>query len=428
MDLVTFLEMLNYVLVLIFGVVLSAALTGGGTRGRQRQILGILCIFLLLVQALCYFTWGVTAAERLYPVVIHLPLVLALIFVLKRPLGVSSISVCTAYLCCQLPRWVSLTVLALTASPLAGEIIYTLAIFPLFYLLRRYFAPAAYSAMTYSRQTLLLFGSLPLAYYLFDYATTVYADFVVIEEQAIYEFLPTALIVFYVLFLTMYHTESRNKAQAELQSTMLETELKQSQGEMERLKDAAHRTAVYHHDMRHHLTMIDGFLSSGKPEEASEYIRHVQEDVSALLVRRFCENEAMNLLCSSFAEKAERIGVSLTLEVSLPGELPLSDTELCSLVSNGLENALRAVEGLEKGRQWVQFSCRVRSNNLLLEIKNPYAGEIRMQDGVPISVKENHGYGCHSIYAIARRNRGHCLFEPKDGIFTLRVALPLLQK
>ncbi len=37
-------------------------------------------------------------------------------------------------------------------------------------------AKAAYATMTYSRWTLLLFGSLPVTYYIFDYATTVYSN------------------------------------------------------------------------------------------------------------------------------------------------------------------------------------------------------------------------------------------------------------
>ena len=425
MNFLTLLEMFNYVLVLIFGVVLSASLAGGCSRGRQQQMMGALCLLFLLVQGLCYYLWGVATAERLYPVIIHLPLTLVLTFVLKKPLGVSLISVCTAYLCCQLPRWVSMTVLELTASPLASEIIYTLVIFPVFYLLWRYFAPAAHSAMTYSRHTLLLFGSLPLAYYLFDYATTVYSDVFGTQVQALYEFLPTALIVFYVLFLTLYHVQLRKKAQIELQSALLETALKKAQTEMERLKGSAHQTAVYHHDMRHHLNMIEGFLTADKPEQASEYIRRIQEDVESVSLRRYCENEAMNLLCSSFAEKAERVGVALAMEVSLPQELSLSDTELCSMVSNGLENALHAASALNGPLKWVRLHCRIKNTNLLLEIKNPYAGTISMKDGIPVSSREHHGYGCHSSRTIAQRNHGHCLFEPKDGIFTLRVALPI---
>ncbi|MBQ9836611.1 MAG: GHKL domain-containing protein [Oscillospiraceae bacterium] len=428
MELLTVFELLNYGLVLLFGLFLSVRVAGGYGHGRRPWLPYLLGLLFLLVQGLCYSLWGVVMAERFYPLIVHLPLTLVLTFVLKKPFGVSLVSVCTAYLCCQLPHWVRLTMLMLTDSPLISEITYTLCIIPAFWLLRRYFAPAAYSAMTYSRKTLLLFGSLPLAYYLFDYATTVYYDIFATQVQAIYEFLPTALIVFYVLFLALYHVQSQKEAQAELQRAMLETALKQSHGEMERLKATAHQTAVYHHDMRHHLNMIDGFLHTDKPEQASEYIRRIREDLSTISVHRYCENEAVNLLCSSFAEKAERMGVTLTMEVSLPKALPISDTELCSVVSNGLENALHAVEALDKNRRWVQFSCRIRNNNLLLEIKNPYKGKIRMQDGVPVSVQENHGYGCHSIQTIARQNRGHCLFSPENGVFTLRVALPLIEK
>ena len=428
MDLLTLFELLNYGLVLLFGLFLSVHVAGGYGHGRRPWLLYLLGLLFLFVQGLCYSLWGVVMAERFYPLIVHLPLTLVLTFVLKKPFGVSLVSVCTAYLCCQLPHWVRLTMLMLTDSLLISEITYTLCIIPAFWLLRRYFAPAAYSAMTYSRKTLLLFGSLPLAYYLFDYSTTVYYDIFATQVQAIYEFLPTALIVFYVLFLALYHVQSQKESQAELQRAMLETALKQSHGEMERLKATAHQTAVYHHDMRHHLNMIDGFLHTDNPEQASEYIHRIREDLSVIDLHRYCENEAMNLLCSSFAEKAERMGVKLTMEVSLPKALPISDTELCSMVSNGLENALHAVEALDKNRRWVQLQCRIRSNNLLLELKNPYKGKLRMQDGVPLSARENHGYGCHSIQTIARQNRGHCLFEPKDGVFTLRVALPLIEK
>ena len=46
-------------------------------------------------------------------------------------------------------------------------------------------------------------------------------------------------------------------------------------------------------------------------------------------------------------------------------------------------------------------------------------------DGLPVSEKENHGYGCYSIRAIAERHHGLCDFETKNDIFTLRVVLPL---
>ena len=85
--------------------------------------------------------------------------------------------------------------------------------------------------------------------------------------------------------------------------------------------------AIYRHDMRHHLNMIDGFLDAGKPEQALAYIRKTREDMMSISVRRFCENEAVNLICSSFADKAARMEVRLNVSARLPETLSISDTE-----------------------------------------------------------------------------------------------------
>ena len=94
--------------------------------------------------------------------------------------------------------------------------------------------------------------------------------------------------------------------------------------------------------------------------------------------RRYCENELVNLLCSSFAEKAQQHGIRLTAELRLPAALSIPNTELCTVLSNGLENAFRAVSGLDEQQRTVSLYCGVRLNKLLLEIKNPYQGEIVM--------------------------------------------------
>jgi len=425
MDFLTFLGVFNYGLVLIFGLFLSTSIAGGWKNQRQKRLIFMLCPLFLLIQSPCWLIWGVSTAKKLYPLIVHLPLVLILIFALKKRVGVALVSVCTAYLCCQLPRWVNLSFTALTDSPLVGEISYTLLIGPIFVLLSRYFVRAAHDAMTYSTQSLLLFGSLPFAYYLFDYATAVYSNALYVGIQALNEFLPTALIIFYVLFLAAYHAQVQKRTHAELQKSILEVELKQSGTELEGLRRAETQTAIYQHNMRHHLTAIAGFLSAGKTQQAEEYIKKVQADVDSITPKRFCENELVNLLCSSFAHRAEQQGIRLTVDARLPQQLSISDTELCSLLSNGLENALHAVSKLDVSFKWTELYCGIRANKLLIEIKNPYIGKISIQDSLPVSSSEGHGYGCRSIRSIAEQNGGLCTFEPERGVFTLRVVLPV---
>lgn len=426
MDFLNLLSIFNYGLVLIYGLFLSTHIVGGWNTRRQKRLVFALCPLFLLIQLFCWICWGLGTTRQLYPLITHLPLVLILIFALKKRVGVSLVSVLTAYLCCQLPRWVKLMFTALTKSSLVGEISYTVSIVLIYLLLRRYFVRIANDAMTYSSQTLFLFGSLPCVYYVYEYVMLIGSEVLQANIPALTEFFPTALTVFYVAFLAAYHIQMQKRTQAELQKSVLEVELRQSGVELESMRRAETQTAIYRHNLRHHLTAIDGFLSLGKVQQAQEYIRNVHADLMAISLKRFCENELVNLLCSAFSDRAERESVRLSVDTKLPHELSISDTELCAILSNGLENALHAVSELEAPLKWIELYGDVRLDNLLIEIKNPYEGEVSIRDGLPISNREGHGYGCQSIQSIAKQNKGLCIFEAEHGVFTLRVVLPLL--
>lgn len=134
MTLLSALTLLNYGLVLIFGLFLSTFIAGGWDNKQQKRLIFILCPLFLAAQVLSLLLWDLEFTQKLYPLIVHMPLVLILIFALKKRPTVSLISVCTAYLCCQIPRWINLSVAAVSGSALAGEISYTLrALFPSFF-------------------------------------------------------------------------------------------------------------------------------------------------------------------------------------------------------------------------------------------------------------------------------------------------------
>ena len=425
MTVLSALGMLNYGLVLAFGLFLSVDIAGGCETMRQKHFVVALCPLFLLAQVVLWLILGFEAVERLYPLIVHIPLMLSLIFALKKPVGVAIVSVSTGYLCCELPNWLRMIAADVSGSPLVGEITYTVLIVPIFFLLQRFFAHAAYETMTLSKTALMLFGSLPLAFYAVDYATTIYSDALYAGIRAINESLLAVFVVFYVIFLTAYHVQMQQRGQAEMQSSMLEAKWTQAQTEMDALRRSQTQAALYQHDMRHHLNMIEGYLDAGKPEQAAGYIRKVQAEVEAITPKRFCENELVNLMCSSFAGKAEQSGIRLDISAKLPEELAISDTELCSVLSNGLENALNAAKKMDGQERWASLYCGVKLNKLLVEIKNPCPEEIVFRDGLPVSSKPGHGYGCRSIKTITERRGGICGFRVRDGVFTLQLMFPV---
>lgn len=79
------LDIFCYVLVLIYGLALSADISTGGHVSRQQKcLLTLLCLLFLLVQGLGLVLLGERTVKQLYPLVIHVPLVLILILFMKN--------------------------------------------------------------------------------------------------------------------------------------------------------------------------------------------------------------------------------------------------------------------------------------------------------------------------------------------------------
>ncbi len=413
-------------LVLLYGTLLTIGFAGGCSSKKELREVAVLSVIILTMQIVSYSLFGLDNTRKLYPLISHLPIFLVLVFRFKRPWRVALTSILTAYLCCQLPQWIGAVTLLLFSTTLAYALGYILSLASLFILLRRYFVKAAYRAMIYSKRSLLLLGGLPLLYYLFDYATTVYTHVLYSGVRMINEFLPAAMAFFYVIFVSVYHEEVQRRTRLEMDNSMLLTQSERAKTEISALQQVQHLTSIYRHDMRHHLTLLNGYLETGEISMASEYIRQAKTDIDKIVPVRYCENNAVNLILSSFTAKSKQQDVAFSAEVKIPASLSLSDTELCALLSNGLDNAFNATAQMDRDSQRiVRINCQLHKDKLLIYISNPYKGTVTMREGLPESSQPQHGFGAKSIKMIAEKHNGYCAFEAGVRLFTLKVVLPL---
>ena len=114
------------------------------------------------------------------------------------------------------------------------------------------------------------------------------------------------------------------------------------------------------------------------------------------------------------------------MDAKLIQSLSIHETELCALLSNGLENAIEAAaHTADEQFRKVRISCPTHKDNLLIFIENSFSGNVVMENGLPQSLREWHGFGVKSISMIAEKYNGYCSFETKGEIFIMRVVLPL---
>jgi len=349
----TVLGLINYGLVLIYGLILSVDISGGWSCKKQRNFVIAAGFLFFIVQTPLWLFAGVDYVKKIYPLIVHVPLTLILIFVLKKRVSTSVLSVLTGYLCCQIPRWFSITVSAFTDCEILSEISYTIVIIAAFFILRRFFVKAANSAITASKKSMFLFGSLPAVYYFFDYATVIYSDMFYAGTQMINEFLPTVIIMFYMIFISLYHIELREKNQIELQNSILKMQLKQSEVELNMLSRSQEEMAMYRHDIRHHFVMLIEYLKNDNPQKALEYINSVYNDIEKLTPKKYCKNNSINLIFSYFENISSKAGIKFTAEVNIFQDISFPETEICTLLSNGIENAVQACARCKDQEKWI---------------------------------------------------------------------------
>ena len=418
--------LLNDAAVGVYGMILSAAFCGiTWTRG-EKWAYGLPMAAILLAQAAVYgMTTDLQLLKLLYPLVTHMPLVLVLA-IIQRKLLWPTISVLTAYLCCQLRRWLALLLTALMSGgaevQTAAELALTL---PLLLGLLYFVAPAVRTIAGYKPAMQVRFGLIPAVGYLFDYLTRIYTDLLAQGTPAAVEFMPFVCCVAYLAFVLRSSAENETRLRLEQTQENLHLQVTQATREIASLRESERRASTYRHDLRHHMQYLAGCIENGRTEQAQAYIREVCAEIESQKVRVFCENETVNLILSAFAGRAEESGVPLRVRAEVPHFIPVAETDLCVLLSNALENALHACQRLRQAGQPCDIELVVyeKSGKFFLQVTNTCPPGVTFEKGLPVTREPGHGIGVRSICSIAERYNGMYSFSEKDGRFVLRVSL-----
>ena len=421
---VTVIGLLRFGFSLVFGIAVSVLFAGIEPTRKNRLVAGLLCVIFLFVQTASWWILGLDLTSKLYPLIIHLPLIVIFSLYYKRLWLISAVSVLSGYLCCQAPRWGGLLAGAALGSGIADHVFYIAAVFLFYYFLKRYVAGSVRQLMEVSTKSCLFLGGVPLFYYMFDYATTIYTDVLYRGAKWAVQFMPSTISVFYFAFVILYYAETQKQATLQRERDMLDAQFRLAQTEFASLRQLQQNAASYRHDMRHHFALLQGLASKGHLEEIKEYLRTAQSDMDAITPMRFCENETVNLILSAFAAKAKKSGILLTIEAKLPDSLPFSDTELCSLLSNALENAIQASEPIpDSNKRSIRLRLYSKNTKLCIDIRNSYETEPIFHKGLPVSKKQGHGFGTKSMAHIVEKHGGVYRFSVKDGWFIFQATI-----
>lgn len=424
----TIIVLFRSAIVLVFGVAVSLLFVGVEDTWAGKLASTIFYALILLIQLLCWQILGLQTTMKLYPFITHIPSVVFLVIYFKRPWLISISSVLTAYLCCQIPKWIGSMTAVVFRGRFADHIGYFIAMCLVYYLLKKYVADSVRQLIERSKRTCLLFAAVPFLYYLFDYATTVYTELLYSGAREAVQFTPSVICTFYLVFVLLYYNETQKQTMAQRERDIIASQFQYARLELDAMRQMQKNTVIYRHDMRHHLSLIGSYATDGDLTKIKKYLASTEAAIDALTPIRYCEHETVNLILSSFENKAKKLQVTLHADVKLPDVLEMNDTELCSLLSNALENAIFAASQVEEEKlRKVYFHAVINDDRLVISTENAYVGKIDMEGELPKSNKKEagHGFGIKSMVDIVELHGGLYSFDTEGGVFILRLMLPL---
>jgi sensor histidine kinase regulating citrate/malate metabolism len=177
-----------------------------------------------------------------------------------------------------------------------------------------------------------------------------------------------------------------------------------------KLTEMNEHLACLRHDYKHQLNTMQKMLESGQREEVQAYLAKLRTTAKDGAIMEYCISPALNALLNNFAERCEREGISLTIEIiSLPQGV-IHDYELCVIVGNLLENAIAACLRTPQGREpFIYLSMRPHEDRYGINVENSFDG-ILANDGKELhSTKKDGGLGIKSIKATIKRHEGEYL-------------------
>lgn len=416
------LAFLHHGTTLLFGIYISALFLGiRMTRKNITALFGFACI-VGIVYTLTFVMSGENVAKQIYPLIIHLPLILFLHFFYKYKTMLCIFSVFTAYLCCQISNWIGIAAVNLFHFDwvyYVTRIIVTIAVF----ILLRFVLDSMTQLMQKPAKIILIFGLMPFVYYIFDYGTNVYTELLYSGLEIVVEFLGFVLCIAYILFLVLYFKQYEEKCEVEQRSQIAKMKWEQSEKEIEAIRRSEYTINILRHDMRHFLANISAFIDNGEIEEAQAYIREIIDNTDKVAMRKYCKNDIVNMILSFYEGQIKNNKIDFQYSVRIPEKLHFSDVDITAILSNGLENAIQAVLLLEEDKRYIKLDLYINDNKLLLSIKNTFAERPVFRDGLPQSRENGHGFGTQSIWSTVEKLKGNCQFSVDQNLFVLQVIL-----
>lgn len=255
----------------------------------------------------------------------------------------------------------------------------------------------------------------------------------ILGSHAVYSFgnsLAVSIVfsAFYVIHQLIYYLYYVLVKQHRLASDMatMQTKLEQDLEYYKRSEALTQEYRSLRHELKNHFSVMETLLHEKRYDQLQQYFEEYAGSTTPHLEEFICPNPLISSVISHQINTARSAGIQLDVVAAVPESLPIPDADICSLLSNLLDNSIEGC--LCTGETSVRATIHSKNGFLFITVVNPAPPDILERNPELLTTKKNatgHGYGIPIIRQIAEKYDGCVTFTMDGGYFTADVMLSL---
>lgn len=191
-------------------------------------------------------------------------------------------------------------------------------------------------------------------------------------------------------------------------------------------KEQQKDTIKFRHDWKNHMLLLQEMLKKEEYEKAEEYFKELTKAVPESATKIATGNELVDIIVSTKVNVMEEYEITLQCKGDMAKLSFMKHMDLCSLLSNLLDNAIEANANVS-GEKYILLQIKITGGAICLEMSNPMEGELIWQNNRIVSTKkekEGHGIGLQNVFDIIKQYDGEYRITTKNNIYKIQMVFP----
>lgn len=180
---------------------------------------------------------------------------------------------------------------------------------------------------------------------------------------------------------------------------------------------------IVRHDMKHYVSLWLSLIRSGNKEQVEEQMQSYISKIEQMLVNvNYIQgNECINAILFNKFQRCKELNITVSYEITTNFDKE-NESDIAIILSNLLDNAIRAEEHMEKKRISVQI---FKYNEIRQLIVSNRIDKPLLEENPKLMTtkkdKDNHGFGLLSVKSIVKKLGGSIDISDDDGEFIIHI-------